>query len=183
MRYWPALAALALIAAGCAKKEPVDATPNSTVTVQQKGDQTMGTYRGKGASATETLNDKTGGAKVAYKGDKGDTASVDTQADIDPKELGVDLYPGATRLHGEGDSTRDQEGDAVNITVRLSTPDKPAAVVEFYKKRIKEAHVDMLGQFQTVTGKNAAGDPVTVSTDPTKRKGATEITIMVMKKR
>jgi hypothetical protein len=183
MRYWPALAALALIAAGCGKKQDEVATPSEPTTVQQKGFQTTVDYKNKGDSAKATADVKTGEVKVAFKGKKGDTASVDTKAEIGPKELGVELYPGATPLHDAGDSTKMQVGGATSLTVRLSTSDKPDAVTAFYKKHLKDADVIPMGEFEGVAGKNAAGDDVTVSADPTKKKGTTEITIMVTKKK
>lgn len=184
MRYLTVLAVLALIAAGCGKSD--DAAPKTsepTQVQQQKGYQETVTYKDKGDSAKGTGDVKTGAAKIDFKGKKGDTASVETRAEIDPKELGVELYPGATRLHGVGDSTKVQEGTGVNLTIRLSTPDKPEAVTAFYKKQLKNADVIPSGEFATVTGKNAAGNDVTVSADPTKKKGTTEITIMVNKGR
>ena len=182
MKYWSALVAIALVEGGCGKKDDDVAAPKSTTTVEGNSEKATVQYKGPGDSATATV-DKTGAEKVTYKDEKGGKASVDTKANIDSKELGVDLYPGAKRLEGVGDSTKVNDSAGSNLTLRLSTSDKATVVGEFYKKHLKDAVVTTLGQTTIVLGKNAAGEDVNITLDPTKKKGTTEISVMVTKKK
>jgi hypothetical protein len=180
MKYWAVLAALGLLAVGCAKNEDATTAPNST-TVEQKGGQTTVTLKGNGSSTSATV-DQSGGAKIEHTDATG-TTKLDTKAAIPDRELGIALYPGAKKQTGADKSTKLESPAGASLSVNLTTTDSAAAVVEFYKKQIKGAKVDSFGANQLIEGKNAAGNDVTISVDPTTKKGVTQIGIVVTKKK
>ncbi|HEX3471033.1 MAG TPA: hypothetical protein VHT28_07590 [Silvibacterium sp.] len=106
------------------------------------------------------------------------TISTGSASSVNEADLGVAIYPGATRREG-GMQINSANGSMV--TMVFSTPDPVSKVVDFYKTQLGEN----TSVIQTGTGavisagsQNKDGVVITVSTDSSSNDGPTKIGIM-----
>jgi len=155
---------LALI--GCGKKDAQvgDASTSGAEAPTVTGAQAPDTAMGDGAS--DTSEDKVKDLKF--------------KEGLDLSKFGVAAYPGARPGdQGRGFTQADAEttGGSSNTAVFV-TDDPPSKVMDFYAKEIKDASRITIGDGGNVTGKNAAGDLMTVTV--TREEGVTQVSITRM---
>jgi hypothetical protein len=114
--------AFAFISCGCGRKTSYS-TPEGEVTVETKGGEVETT------AETEL-------GRLQAKGDE----SLGAGQEIDPREIGVPVYPGAeVAASMRWADTEDPAGELTRV--RLTTPDSFAEVEAFYQRELPEAEV------------------------------------------
>lgn len=126
--------ALAFVFCGCGRKTTYS-TPEGDVTVETKGDQveiTAETEEGR-------FHLKGDDSLVTVEGDEG-TAQFGAGQVIDPREIGIPVYPGAeVAASMRWSETEAPEGELTQV--HLTTPDSFAEVEAFYQKELPQAEV------------------------------------------
>jgi hypothetical protein len=174
-----ALSAVAFFAAGCAA-QPAKVSEGQPKTVAPKGTTT---YDGPDGQKTTLSTDGKGNSKVTGVGKSGETSTFETRSGIDPKELGVELYPGAQQSDGPADSSRIETPKGIQLSAVYTTADKPPLVADFYFARLKSPSNIGGGDTPIVTGRNAAGDEVFVAVRVNGETRRTEMRVIVTKKK
>ncbi|MBX7133566.1 MAG: hypothetical protein K1X67_12905 [Fimbriimonadaceae bacterium] len=137
------------------KKNPeIVTTKNSDGTVTQKT---------KDGKAEMTINEKTGLGTVKMVDKNGKPMSIDRTGEVPMSEVSVPDYPNST--------VPPKEPKVLKITafggwewgmIRM-TADGPDKIFEFYKAHVKDAKIDTKGDPQTMKGKSAKGDNVSIA--------------------
>jgi hypothetical protein len=168
----------AALAVGCAKKdEVVIHTPEGTMKVTEDGDRAVIVtdkgkmeFQGDGESGSMTLTDESGKKTTWTAGDK-----------INLDELGVAIYPGAKVSQREGATSKVDTPEGAMVMAELTTPDSLSKVEEFYRSKLKETSRMSSGDGSFVTGKNSAGDAVTVTISKNQSEPGTRFVLTTIK--
>jgi hypothetical protein len=126
--------AFAFVSCGCGRKTSYS-TSEGEVTVETKGGEVeitaeteQGRLRAKGDESSVTVTSEEG------------TARFGAGQEIDPREIGILVYPGAeVAASMRWTDSEAPEGDLTQV--HLTTPDSFAEVEAFYQKELPEAEV------------------------------------------
>jgi hypothetical protein len=181
MKYWVVIALL-VVGIGCGKKETI-VTPGGTATVEENGDKTNMTVK-SGEGTVNVEQDKSGNnLKVTSQNEKGEKSTMESSSNIDPKELGIAVYPGSQLSQKQGDSMKMDSPEQVAYNCKYTTSDGAGKVAEFFKKQLTDATSYASGDNCVVSGKSSSGDDVAINAQVDKKTKQTEIVISVIKKK
>lgn len=172
----------AVLVAGCGSKQTV-VGPGGSATVEQSGGNVKTTINTPEGQAVVEQNEAAGTSKFTATDASGKTTTIEATTKFDVAELGVDLYPGAKLSNEQSDAAKVETPEGTMLTVRFATPDKPDKVEVFYKKLLKSPSSFSTGETCMVSGKNAAGNDVVVTSEWNKDQGQTTVSLVVTKKK
>lgn len=141
-------------------KKDVKKNPEIVTTKNSDGTVTQKTKDGK---AEMTINEKTGLGTVKLVDKAGKPMSIDRTGDVPVSEVSVPEYPNGT--------VPPKEPKVIKITafggwewgMVRTTADGPDKIFAFYKPHVKDAKMDTKSDPQTMKGKSAKGDNVTIA--------------------
>ena len=125
------------------------------------------------ARRTVHVNDSTG--EVSINTPQG-TLSANTKEAFSAAEMGIDIYPGATKAEG---GMRMSVPDGSMITGVYTTSDSQDQVVAFYKGKVSsEASIMETGEGAVITAKTSEKESLVITVTADKNDGKTRIQIV-----